>query len=101
LVLLIDAAQINSRPGSISWLPWQATAGMNASTHTMPPYLLAQYLTQALECEVYLLGIQPLDTTLGAPLSPVVKLAVELACSRLAESLRSSAQPAAMIASHS
>ncbi|HEX6383528.1 MAG TPA: hydrogenase 3 maturation endopeptidase HyCI [Anaerolineae bacterium] len=76
LVLLVDTAQMNEPPGMVRWLPWQETSGVSASTHTMPPYVIARYLTAELGCEVALIGIQPADTTLGAPLSPAVQQTV-------------------------
>ena len=77
LVLLVDCAQLDTPPGTICWLPWQETSGLSASTHTMPPYMLARFLTAELQCEVALIGIQPAQTTLGTPLSENVRQAVE------------------------
>lgn len=87
LVVLVDAADMQAEPGALRWLPWQDTLGMSASTHTLPPHLLARYLTSALGCEVFLLGLQPADTTLGAPLSPPASRAVETAIEGLAAAL--------------
>ncbi|MFZ0546915.1 MAG: hydrogenase 3 maturation endopeptidase HyCI [Candidatus Promineifilaceae bacterium] len=75
LVLLVDSAQLDEKPGTIRWLAWQETTGLSASTHTMPPYMLARYLTAELNCEVALIGIQPAETTLDFPLSPAVEKA--------------------------
>ena len=77
LVLLIDAAQLNEAPGSIRWLDWQETSGLSASTHTLPPHVLAEYLVNELNCEVALIGIQPQGNEFDAPLSPPVQQAVE------------------------
>jgi hydrogenase maturation protease HycI len=77
LVLLVDAAYLDARPGTVRWLDWQDTVGFSASTHTLPLHLLATYLTSELGCEVALLGIQPADVTAGAPLSSAVKMAVD------------------------
>jgi hydrogenase maturation protease HycI len=76
LILLVDSAQLNEPPGTIRWLPWPETTGLSASTHTMPPYMLARYLTTILQCEVVLLGIQPANTTLDSPLSFPISEAV-------------------------
>lgn len=83
LVLLVDAAQLNERPGTVLLLEAAQTGGLDASTHTLPPYLIARYLTAELGCEIVLLGIQPADNTLGAPLSPRVRSA----CTRAAREL--------------
>jgi len=77
MVLLIDAAQIQEEPGAIRWLDWRDTSGLSASTHTLPVYVLSEYLVGELSCQVALVGIQALDTSLGAPLSTPVNQAVE------------------------
>ena len=69
------------------WLEWQETDGLSASTHTLPPRVLAQYLTSELGCEVALVGIQPADTTMGAPLSQTAQAAVQAVAQALAELL--------------
>jgi hydrogenase 3 maturation protease len=88
LVLLVDAAQMYEAAGTVHWLPWQDTAGLSASTHTLPPYILAGYLSAELGCEVALLGIQPTDTSVCAPLSPAVREAVDTVVQALAEALQ-------------
>lgn len=76
LTILIDMAQMDEEAGTIRWLTWQETTGISASTHTMPPYMLAQYLTAVTTTEVALIGIQPVQTDLGAPLSDLVEMSV-------------------------
>jgi hydrogenase 3 maturation protease len=89
LVLLVDAAQMNETAGTVRWLACRETAGLSASTHTLPPYVLAGYLTAELGCEVALLGIQPGNACLvGAPLSTAVRKAVSAVAQALAEALK-------------
>lgn len=85
LVLLVDAAQMNEAPGTVRWLAWEESVGLSASTHTLPPSMLAQYLVQEIGCEVVLVGIQPGQTGLERPLSPRVELAVTALAGALAE----------------
>ena len=87
LVLLIDTAQMNEAPGTIRWLAWQDTSGLSASTHTLPPSIFAQYLIRECGCQVALIGIQPFDLSLGAPLSPAVQAAVDELVQALSRSL--------------
>ena len=75
LVLLIDAAQMNEPPGTIRWLLPPQLTGLSASTHTMPPTMLARFLTAELNCEVALIGVQPQQTSLHNTLSPLVQKA--------------------------
>ncbi len=77
LVVFVDAAQMNAEAGTIRWLDWRDTTGISASTHTLPPYMLAQYLTAELGCEVALIGIQPMSNAFDAPPSAAVMDAVE------------------------
>lgn len=86
-ILFIDAAQMDEAPGMIRWLDWQDLTGISASTHTLPLHLLATYLREELGCEVSLLGIQPADTTLGAPLSEGVRQAIGEVVSAISEML--------------
>ena len=77
LVILIDAAELGEPPGTVRWLPWEETTGLSASTHTLPPSMLARFLVPSLGCEVAVLAIQAANTALDAPLSPAVAAAVE------------------------
>jgi hydrogenase 3 maturation protease len=77
LVLMVDAALMDLEPGRTGWLSWQDASGFSASTHTLPLHILASFLTAELNCEVALLGIQPAQTQVGAPLSPEVQEAAE------------------------
>ncbi len=76
LVLLVDAAQMDEPPGTVRWLAPADITGISASSHTLPLHMLARFLQADLGCEVALLGIQPADTSLGAPLSERVETAV-------------------------
>lgn len=88
LVIFIDAAQMQAAPGAVRWLDWRDTSGLSASTHTLPPYVLAKFLVAELGCEVALLGIQPLHNAVTAPLSPVMQRAVETVSAALEHALR-------------
>ena len=74
LVILVDAAEMGDPPGTIRWLDWHEAVGLDASTHSLPPSMVARYLAAELSCEVALIGIQVQDTSLGvrhlAPGSP-------------------------------
>ncbi|HHW08614.1 MAG TPA: hydrogenase 3 maturation endopeptidase HyCI [Firmicutes bacterium] len=93
LVILIDAALMGEKPGTIRILPWEETQGLSASTHTMPPYMLARFLVEELDTSVALLGIEPADTSLWAPLSPAVQAAVAEAADGLAALLALAGAP--------
>ena len=69
LIILIDAADMRTEPGTICWVPIQSIEGMSASTHSLPLSMLARYLTLELNCAVVLIGIQPKSTEVGETVS--------------------------------
>ena len=77
LVLLVDSAQMDENPGTVRWLEWQDTSGMSGSTHTLPPYPLAEFLRSDLGCMVALLGIQPRSNAMRTSITPVMQGAVD------------------------
>jgi hydrogenase 3 maturation protease len=85
LVVEIDAAHQEQPPGTTSWIDWRDADGMSASTHTLPPSVLASFLISELECQVALIGIQPVTLEPGRPLSPEVEAAVERLAARLVD----------------
>ena len=92
-VVLVDAARMQASPGTVRWIPWEQADAIGGSTHTLPLRLLSEYLSSSMGCRVSLLGIQPADTTLGAPLSPSVEQAVESVARGLAARLAESDSP--------
>ena len=75
-VVMIDAAQMDEKPGTVRWYPWQASGGMSASTHVQPPSTLAEYLMVELGCQVSLLCIQSGPLLSGISLSSPVRSAI-------------------------
>jgi hydrogenase 3 maturation protease len=88
LVLLIDAVQMQAKPGSMAWLEWQNVEGFSASTHTLPPTLLGQFLCAELNCLVALLGIQVDSVEFDHPIHPAVKRSAARISGRLSKILR-------------
>lgn len=87
LVLLVDAAQMGELPGAVRWLDGEQTTGISASTHSLPPYMLARYMTAEFGCHVALIGIQPFSNRVDAPLTPGMQAAVEGVIAGLADAL--------------
>jgi hydrogenase 3 maturation protease len=73
LVLIIDVAQMGVEPGSVRCIDPQCTTGFSFSTHTLPPSVLCAYIATEMSSQVAILGIQPVDISFGAPLSPIVR----------------------------
>jgi hydrogenase 3 maturation protease len=84
LIVEIDAAHQEQPPGTLAWLDWREADGMSASTHTLPPSVLASYLTSDLGCQMALIGVQPASLEMGRPLSPEVEAAADCLAAQLA-----------------
>jgi hydrogenase 3 maturation protease len=84
LIVEIDAAHQDQPPGTLAWIDWREADGMSASTHTLPPSVLASFLTTDLGCQMALIGIQPAALEMGHPLSPAVEAAVDRLATQLA-----------------
>jgi len=84
LVVEIDAAHLDQPAGTTAWIDWRDADGMSASTHTLPPSVLAKFLTSDVGCRVTLIGIQPASLEMGTGLSPDVEAAVERLSGQLA-----------------
>ncbi len=89
IVLLVDAAHMGAEPGAVRWLDWRDVTGFSASSHTGPLSSLAQFISVTMDCEVWIIGIEPADLTMNAPLSASVKLAVD----QVAAGITNAAQP--------
>lgn len=76
LVLFIDAAEMQAAPGSIAWVAWQETDGLSASTHSLPPSVLAKFLISELNCSISLLAIQAQQLEIGREISDPVSRAI-------------------------
>jgi hydrogenase 3 maturation protease len=85
LVVIIDAARMGQAPGTLLRIEPSDPRAAGASTHTLPLPAFCAYVETTLGCDVTLLGIEPLDTSFGEGLSPVVERAVAEAASQAAE----------------
>jgi len=79
LVIMIDACFLDLPPGTITWVPWEQSKGLSASTHTLPLNILATFLIHDLGCRIALLGIQPAELGLGKPNQIIVDAAQSIA----------------------
>ena len=77
LIIELDAAMLDDEPGATAWLDWREADGLSASTHTLPPSVLAKFIKADLGCEVAIIGIQPERVEMGSGLSPAVTAAVK------------------------
>jgi hydrogenase maturation protease HycI len=76
-VVIIDAVQLFMKPGSYQLLTETDIQHTGFSTHTLSLSVFMQYLKEASEAEVYLLGVQPRSTDLGQGLTPQLEESLE------------------------
>lgn len=93
LILLVDAASMDERPGTVRWIEMEDIDGMSASTHSLPLSMLARYLVLEFNCPVALLGIQPASNEFNDPLHPDVLQAVDSVVNEIIDAICGSEFP--------
>ncbi|GAG70834.1 unnamed protein product [marine sediment metagenome] len=76
-LLVIDAIDFGASAGTISIFRPERLNSIVISTHTLSPRLFVDMITEAIEVNVYFVGIQPVQTQLGQPVCPPVSRAVQ------------------------
>ena len=76
-VIIVDAVEFDSEPGSVHIIDKDQIDTFNLSTHTMPISFLIKYIEDSTNAKVLTIGIQPKDMTLINVLSDEVKGAIE------------------------
>jgi len=76
-LLIIDAIDFGASPGQIRIFKPSRLSSLAISTHTLSPHLFIDMITQAIEVEVYFVGIQPAQINLGESISSAVDQAVQ------------------------
>jgi len=76
-ILLIDAVDMKTSPGSVALLNKNQAADYCPSTHRVPITLLAEYLEQIAHARVFVLGIQPKQTDFLEAMSAEVASSVK------------------------
>jgi hydrogenase 3 maturation protease len=84
LVVLVDAALLEQPAGTVEMVDWRETDGLSATTHTLPPSVLVQFIQHELGCPVELILIQPDDIEFDHPVSPAVQDTIDQVVDRLA-----------------
>jgi len=74
---MIDAALMDSEPGTIKSVKKDEIANINASTHSMSLSFLIKYLENDIDFKFLFVGIEPLSMDLGENLSKKVLNSIE------------------------
>ena len=75
-VVLVDAVDLDSAPGSVAFLDKDEVAGYWPSTHRMPVSLLMDYLERETHARIFVIAIQPRHTAFMQPMSGEVHASV-------------------------
>jgi len=86
-VVLIDAAELGETAGTIELIEPHRIEKRMPSTHTMPLYMLAEYLEQELGAKVLILGIQPESLSFGTGVSDEVEASIDRLARLLVETI--------------
>lgn len=74
-VLIIDAADVQSNPGSSQLVDPKRTMGSMISTHTLPLKIFSEYIEQVTGASVRLLAIQPESIDFGTSMTDTLRKA--------------------------
>ena len=77
VILLIDAVDLGEAPGAYKIMDQAEILQSGFTTHDLSPRMMMEYLSSQTKAEIFLLGIQPQELTLGKELSGPVKKAVD------------------------
>jgi hydrogenase 3 maturation protease len=77
-LIIVDAAQIKSPPGTIKLINLEEIGGYSFSTHALPLKVLAEFILNAITCDIIIIAIQPRTLEFGAAPSPEVEAAAKL-----------------------
>ncbi|BDZ70748.1 hydrogenase maturation peptidase HycI [Methanobacterium petrolearium] len=72
-IILLDAVEMNKKPGKIKLVNKEEIENYNISTHAMPLSFLIKYLESTSSAKIILLGIQPKNMDLTNEMSPEVQ----------------------------
>lgn len=76
-LIVIDAADLDAEPGTITLMDPDSIGGTTFCTHSLPIKVMIDYLLDSFECHVTIVGVQPKTLEVGAAMSKEVLDAVE------------------------
>jgi len=75
-IIVIDAVEMNEKPGNIRLIAKNEIANYSISTHALPLSFLIRYLESASGAQIVLLGIQPKNLDLSNIISSEVEKSI-------------------------
>jgi hydrogenase 3 maturation protease len=65
-LIIIDAAELNKKPGHIEIMEPETIGGTSFCTHSLPLKVIVDYLLESFKFQAIIIGIQPKTLTFGA-----------------------------------
>ena len=93
-VLLVDAVHLGLSPGEARIVDPSRIEHAGLSTHDVSPGLFLDYLVEESKCSIFLLGVQPGKTEMGAGISDTVEKTLQILESELLEAVGAADPPA-------
>jgi hydrogenase 3 maturation protease len=88
-VLLVDAVHLDMNPGDFAIVDPSRIEHGGLSTHDISPSLFLNFLVEEIQCNVFLLGVQPERITLGTGISQTVRETLKILENEAVEALGS------------
>lgn len=82
-VIILDAAELKSSPGSIRLIETRDIKGASLSTHMFPLSIMLDYLGEEIGCGITVIGIQPGRLDFLGEVTPMVARAIDCLVSAL------------------
>ena len=73
--MLVDAADFGALPGDARIFQLNDLEGSSFTTHKTSLLALGEYLQSEMNCNIFVIGVQPADCNFGSGLSPVAQRA--------------------------
>jgi hydrogenase 3 maturation protease len=84
-LLIVDAVNFGAPAGSLRAFDPQDVDAFAFSTHALSPRLFVDMVRMEREVSVLMIGIQPVNTDMGVPVSPAVKKSIDILASLLVD----------------
>jgi hydrogenase 3 maturation protease len=76
-LVVVDAAHLGLKPGAVRVVAAEEIGGVSFSTHTLPMPIIIDYLAKGTGCRSVVIGIEPEQKNVCAPVSARVLAAVD------------------------
>ena len=76
-LLVIDAADLEEEPGSVTFIDMAVIKGVSFCTHMLPLNIMLDYLKLETGTEITILGIQPQNLSYDGKITDSVKVAID------------------------